>query len=66
MLRDIAQQAGEHVARTAAKYIEYPVGALPAGGGLPARLTLLGSGAVLVAVGVGMLPWLVRRARLRK
>lgn len=66
VLRDIAQQAGEHVARTAAKYIEYPVGALPAGGGFPARLTLLGSGAVVVAVGVGMIPWLVRRARLRR
>lgn len=63
VLRDIARQAGEHVARTAAKYIEYPVGALPAGGALPARLALLGSGAVVVSVAVGLIPWAVRRMR---
>lgn len=62
VLRDIARQAGESVARTAAKYIEYPVGALPEGGSLPVRLVLLSAGAGVLATGVGTLPWAVRRA----
>lgn len=65
VLRDIARQAGEQVAHTAAKYIEYPVGELPPGGGLPPRLVLLGAAAVVVAVAVGMAPWAVRRGLRR-
>jgi len=61
VLRDIAQLAGEPVARTAAKYIEYPVGALPTGGSLPARLVLLSAGTLVAALAVGMIPWAVRR-----
>ncbi|UAJ79494.1 DJ-1/PfpI family protein [Leifsonia sp. ZF2019] len=65
VLRDISREAGEHVARTAAKYIEYPVGVLPSGGSFPARLVVLGCSVVLVAIGVGMIPWLLRRSRRR-
>jgi hypothetical protein len=70
VLRDIARSAGEPLARTAAKYIEYPVGALPTSGALPARLVVLGVAAVVLAVGIGMVPWgvrrLVRRRRRRR
>jgi putative intracellular protease/amidase len=65
VLRDLAQMAGEHVARTAAKYIEYPVGDLPKGGSLPVRLPLLAAGGVAVAIGVGMIPWATLRLRRR-
>jgi len=65
VLRDIARQAGEPVACTAAKYIEYPVGSLPQGGALPVRLVLLSAGAVLLAAAVGMLPWALRRSLRR-
>ncbi len=65
VLRDIAWTAGESVARTAAKYIEYPVGSLPAGGSLPIRLVILSAGTVVVAIGAGMVPWAVRRTLRR-
>ncbi|WP_433675921.1 DJ-1/PfpI family protein [Microbacterium gorillae] len=63
ILADIARTDGRATAMTAAKYIEYPLPALPAEEGSPIRVTLLAIGAVLLAVLVGLAPAGIRRLR---
>ncbi|MCE4027183.1 DJ-1/PfpI family protein [Microbacterium sp. Au-Mic1] len=66
VLADIARTEGRSVATTAAKYIEYPLPALPAGGGFPTRISVLAILALLVSAAVGLLPVAIGRMRRRQ
>jgi hypothetical protein len=63
VLADLAAHTDRATARTTAKYMEYPSGHLDlAGAGWPRRPTGLLALALLLAVGVGLLPHMVRPA----
>lgn len=65
VLRSIAQFAGKHVAETAAKYIEYPVGSLPAGG-FATRLVVLIGTLTLLSIAVGVVAGRLTTAAIRR
>jgi putative intracellular protease/amidase len=66
ILADIARSDGRHVAQTAAKYIEYPLPALPQQGGAPVRVTVIAILAAALAIAVGLVPALISRIRVRR
>ncbi|MCU7724274.1 DJ-1/PfpI family protein [Actinoplanes sp. KI2] len=65
VLRDIAAADGRAVAATAAKYLEYPVPALPDRTGRPWRIIGLVAGLVVLAAAGAVVPLRVRRRRVQ-
>jgi putative intracellular protease/amidase len=65
VLRDIAAADGRAVATTAAKYLEYPVPALPDRTGRPWRIIGLVAGLVVLALAGAAVPLLLPRRRAR-
>ncbi|GIE30940.1 hypothetical protein Ait01nite_039850 [Actinoplanes italicus] len=67
LLRDLAEHADRATARTTAKFTEHPAGHLDlTGAAWPWRSTLLGLAALTLAVGIGMLPNLIRSKMLSR
>jgi putative intracellular protease/amidase len=67
ILQDIASWHGGHTARTAAKYIEYPLPALPPSDAKPVRLLVLTASVLALAAIAGCAPLIARMLwRLRR
>ena len=67
LLRDLAEHTDRATARTTAKFTEHPAGHLDlTGPAWPWRSTVLGLVAVLLAVGAGLLPHLIRSIMFSK
>ena len=63
-LEHLAHTAGAATARSTAKMVDYPTEGLDLGAGTgPRRTQVLGAAALVLALGVGLVPWVRRRPR---
>jgi putative intracellular protease/amidase len=57
LVRDLGERTDRATAATLAKYIEYPIGRVPASASVPSRLILLSAALGLLGVATGALTW---------